>query len=154
MIFLLQFYSNTLRLRYKIDFTLLLCFKPMPLFRNWLIVFYLIKGLYIYLLYSGAVSQIFTICSFRGKLSEVYRICMQVCCTVELLKTDTLWDRLQCPSNRGVRLVEVLEDIIIQQKELYLHIIVVGQTPMVYCSKVKILLSVANNRNIMSYLSI
>ena len=33
------------------------------------------------------------------------------CCTVEPPKTDTLRDRLKCPSYIGVRLIEVLEDI-------------------------------------------
>ena len=40
--------------------------------------------------------------------------------TVEPLKTKILPDRLECPSLRGVRLIEVIDGIDVSQKEVYL----------------------------------
>ena len=59
-------------------------------------------------------------------------------CSVEPPKTDTLRDRLKYPSERGVRLVEVIENIDIQLKILYPQLILVGRVLLgiiVYWSK-------------------
>ena len=70
------------------------------------------------------------------------------CYTVEPLKTDTPRNRPKCPSQRGVRLIEVLKSIDIREKEFQLELIVVGQAliniKMNQQSKVKILQSVAD----------
>ena len=67
--------------------------------------------------------------------------------TVKPFQTDTLRDRTNCPSQRVVRLIEVLKSIDIQQKVLKVQLIVVGQAliiiEIVYQSKVKILHYVA-----------
>ena len=67
--------------------------------------------------------------------------------TVEPSKTDTPREIQKCPSQRGVRLIEVLISIDIRQKELKDQLMVVVQDliniQVVYQSEVKILQSFA-----------